>query len=150
MKNTWITYSIAVLLTGSMIISCEPSSSRVENAREDLKEATTDLKEAKKELVMALKDSMQQYRKDSQEMLSQYEKNLIEFRAKIASEKRENTAEYNQKMAVLEHRNKELKKKLDDFQDEGKDKWESFKAEFNNDMDELGKAIKDLTVNNVK
>jgi len=69
MKNTWITYSIAVLLTGSMIIGCEPSSSRVEDAREDMKDATTDLKEAKKELVMALNDSVQQYRKDSQEKI---------------------------------------------------------------------------------
>jgi hypothetical protein len=28
--------------------------------------------------------------------------------------------------------------------------WESFKREFNHDMDELGQALKDLTVDNKK
>jgi len=35
-----------------------------------------------------------------------------------------------------------------DYKGEGKEKWEAFKTEFNRDMDELGKAFKDLTVNN--
>ena len=43
-----------------------------------------------------------------------------------------------------------MKKKLEDYQAEGKDSWETFKTEFSHDMDALGNAFKDLTVNNVK
>ncbi len=43
-----------------------------------------------------------------------------------------------------------MKKKMENYKEEGKDKWEIFKAEFSHDMDELGKAFKDLTVKNVK
>ncbi len=52
-------------------------------------------------------------------------------------------------MAELENKNSDLKKKLSDFKDDDKDKWISFKEEFNHDMDELGLAFKNLTVENV-
>jgi len=39
---------------------------------------------------------------------------------------------------------------MDDYKQDGKENWEKFKAEFNHDMDELGKAFKDLTINNIK
>jgi hypothetical protein len=39
--------------------------------------------------------------------------------------------------------------KLADYQDDGQSEWISFKNEFNHDMDELGKAFKDLTVQNL-
>jgi hypothetical protein len=34
-----------------------------------------------------------------------------------------------------------MKKKLEDFNADGRDQWTSFKSSFNHDMDELGKAI---------
>ena len=43
-----------------------------------------------------------------------------------------------------------MKKRLEDYKADSKDKWESFKTEFNHDMDELGSAFKDLTVKNTK
>ena len=43
-----------------------------------------------------------------------------------------------------------MKKKMDDYKAEGKDKWNEFKIEFNRDMEEIGKAFKDLTVKNVR
>ena len=43
-----------------------------------------------------------------------------------------------------------MKRKMDDYKEEGKEKWETFKTEFTHDMDELGTAFKNLTVKNVK
>ena len=42
---------------------------------------------------------------------------------------------------TLEQKNIELKKKINEYQYEGKDNWEDFKIEFNNDMDSIGNAI---------
>ena len=43
-----------------------------------------------------------------------------------------------------------MKQKMADYKEEGKEKWETFKVEFNHDMEELGNAFKDLTVKNTK
>ena len=40
----------------------------------------------------------------------------------------------------------DMKNKLDDYKTEGKEKWEVFKTEFSQDMDELDKAFNDFTV----
>jgi hypothetical protein len=37
-----------------------------------------------------------------------------------------------------------MKKRMDDYKVESKEKWDMFKAEFSNDMDELGLAFKNL------
>jgi hypothetical protein len=47
----------------------------------------------------------------------------------------------------LAQKNNNLKKELTEYNNEGSDKWTTFKIEFNRDMDELGKALKDFTIN---
>ena len=56
-------------------------------------------------------------------------------------------AMHENKIAKLEEKNRELKQKLDNYETSQSD-WEAFKTEFNHDMDEFGKAFKDLTVDN--
>lgn len=70
--------------------------------------------------------------------------------AQISSQKKYTQSEYKQKVAALEQKNIDMKKKMDDYKLDGKENWEQFKTEFNHDMDELGKAFDDLTVDNVK
>jgi septal ring factor EnvC (AmiA/AmiB activator) len=92
---------------------------------------------------------MNNSKKKLKEILTDQEKNIAEFKARIAKEKKENRADYEKKLIELENKNSDLKKKLADYKDDGQDKWISFKAEFNRDIDELGKAFKDLTVENI-
>ena len=54
-------------------------------------------------------------------------------------------AKYEKKLAELEQENSDMKKKLEDYKEEGKDNWRKFQTEFSHDMDKLGKEIKDLT-----
>ena len=56
----------------------------------------------------------------------------------------------NESVADLEKRNERLRKKLEDYKDDSKDSWQSFKREFNHDMDELGNSINDLFKDNKK
>lgn len=56
--------------------------------------------------------------------------------------------DFEKELALLEHKNQSLKEKMSYYKDEGDNKWESFKLEFDRDMDNLGKALKDLTNNN--
>jgi len=43
-----------------------------------------------------------------------------------------------------------LKRKLNNYEEEGIDDWKKFKTEFSNDMEKLGKAFNDFTINNLK
>jgi len=54
---------------------------------------------------------------------------------------------YKQRIETLEEQNRDLKVRLDVYEKNNSD-WETFKREFNHDMDELGKALKDFTVDN--
>ena len=56
---------------------------------------------------------------------------------------------YEKKIEMLEQKNIDLKAKMEAYEKNQSD-WESFKREFNHDMDELGSALKDLTVDNKK
>lgn len=56
-------------------------------------------------------------------------------------------AMYEKNIMALEQKNKDLRTKISNYESNQSD-WESFKREFNHDMDEQGQAIKDLTVNN--
>lgn len=94
---------------------------------------------------------IEKFRNETNEKIKENEKAIADFKERMSKEKQEVREKYDKKIAQVEQKNKALKKKLADYK-EGNEKssWQSFKREFNHDMDELGKGIKDLTVNNVK
>jgi hypothetical protein len=47
---------------------------------------------------------------------------------------------------VLEKQNSDLKMRLENYKEEGKEKWEIFKTKFTHDMEVMGDALKNLTV----
>ncbi|QSE96441.1 sll1863 family stress response protein [Fulvivirga lutea] len=147
MKNLRL-MSYGLFLVGiTTIASCDSSSSG------KLKEAKVELNDAKDNLAKAEKDyaaELEDYRKNANATITSNERSIKEFKARIPNGKINVKAEYQEKIKELEEKNTAMKQKLNDYTVEGKDQWEVFKAEFSNDMDALGKAIKNLTVNNVK
>ena len=143
MKKTIFTLTISMFIVGAMLTGCQSSKTKVEKAEDKVASAN-------QELNQALSDSIKQFKTESAERISNNEKNITEFKARIAKEKSENKAKYEKKLAELEKRNMDMKMRLADFKDEEQTKWEKFKVEYNHDMEELGKAFKDLTVKNVK
>jgi predicted RNase H-like nuclease (RuvC/YqgF family) len=57
-------------------------------------------------------------------------------------------AKYNKAVAELEQKNRDLKKKLEEYKDEGESKWQEFKTNFSHDIDGLGNTMKDLFKDN--
>jgi len=82
----------------------------------------------------------------AEEKISSYEKSIGELKARIANGTKENLAKYEKKLVELEQKTSDMKKKLEEYKEEGKDKWDAFKLKFNHDLDELGKALKGFTV----
>ena len=150
MKKTIFNITLVMLMVGAMLTSCQSSSNKVKEAKENMKDAEDDMAEAKQELDQAINDSIKQFKRESELKISAFEKSIIDFKAKIASGQEETKAVYEKKLDSLEQRKNELKKKLEDYKEDRQDNWSEFKSEFNHDMDEIGKAFKDLTVNNIK
>lgn len=82
----------------------------------------------------------------AEEKISSYEKSIGELKARIAKETKENIAKYEKTLTDLEQKASEIKKKVHEYKEEGKDKWAAYNDKFNHDLDELGKALKNFMV----
>jgi len=103
--------------------------------------------DARKELTEAKKDSaadFQKFKKEAQMKISDNQKAIAELKAKKSNDTKEVKAKYDQKVLALEQKNNALKKKIETCDNTKTSMWTSFKKGFTNDMDELGRAIKNI------
>lgn len=141
-----VAIALILLIAAMLLTGCNSPAQNLENAQENVKDANQELSEANE----AYMDEIDAYRKESEAKINANEKSIAAFNARIENEKMEVRDEYKKKIAELEQKNTDVKKRLDVYKADGKDNWVNFKLEFSRDMDALGKALKDLTVNNVK
>lgn len=146
MKKSILALAVFTFITSTAVLSCNSPADKVENAETAVVDANKDLEKANDEYMA----EVETYKKETADKIAANEKSIMEFNARVATEKKEARAAYKQKIAELEKKNTDMKMKMDNYKQDGKENWEKFKTEFNHDMDELGKAFKDLTVNNVK
>ena len=147
MKNSISTLAVSILLVAFALFSgCRSSEKKVDEAQEDVTEANKALDEANAEYLA----DVEAYRREKADVIAANDSSILALKLKIANEKKDVKADYDKKITELEQKNRDLKMKMDNYNDEGKEKWESFKREFNHDMDELGNALKGITVNDKK
>ncbi len=152
MKKQIFTLAIATLIGGTIFTSCQSSAQKQDAAEEKVQDAKEDLKEARKDAnaeaqKAATADEWKTFRNESQEKIQANEKHIAELKVKMNKPGKLLDAAYAKKIDSLEEKNKDLKRRMDAYEKDQSD-WESFKREFNHDMDELGNALKDLTVDN--
>lgn len=146
MKKSILVLLVFTVITGAIFTSCRTPAQKVENAQNNVTEANKDLDKANQEYLA----DIEKFRKETADKIAANDKSIAEFKARIENDKKDAKADYNKKIAELEQKNSDMKKKLDDYKAEGKESWEKFKTEFSHDMEELGNAFRDLTVKNVK
>lgn len=144
MKKTLFTLAAAVCITGAMLSGCQSSADKVKEAEEKLQKANEKVDVATQELDQALRDSIQQFRKESEAALTENEKNITEYRIKIAKENPGNRARDERRLAELEQQNRDMRRNLQEFNEVQRDKWDSFRARFKNDMDNHARAMHDF------
>jgi septal ring factor EnvC (AmiA/AmiB activator) len=138
--------AIVILIAATLLTSCSSPAEKLEAAQENVKDANKDLDKANEAYLVEI----EAYRKESAAKISANDKSIADFNARIENEKKEVRDEYKKKIAELEQKNSDVKRRLDGYKADGKDNWVNFKQEFSRDMDALGKALKDLTVSNLK
>lgn len=154
MKTSIISLAAIVAIAGTISTGCESNTEKKEAAHEDVLDAKQDLSEAQNNLNNETYN--QAKAQEWAEFKLETEKKIESNEARITSLKKANQRTgktfdeiYEKRIEALEQKNKDLKSRIDGY-DKSKADWESFKREWNHDMDELGKALKDITVNNKK
>lgn len=154
MKKTILTMTVVALMTITASISYgQTADKKTEKARENVQEAKKEVVKAKQDLKEAQMDSVKEYnlfKQESNVKIKHNEKRIAELKLKYSKLNSEEKVEYQKKLAELEQKNTELNGKLNSYKIHEDKKWKSFKSEFNHDMNELGKALKDFTIKNKK
>lgn len=145
MRNKRSTFTLALFLAGIVLVACQ-SSEKGENDQNIAQNVKVQLTLAQEERSLAMRDSIQQFKAESKSIISNNEKSIGAFKLKIENGDKAANIRYEKTVAQLEKNNNELKKKLEGYNDKETGNWQRFKSEFKSDMNKLGKAISDFTV----
>ena len=155
MKRIIYTMVIATTLSiGIISYSCNSPSKKAEKARENVQEAQRELNETKAEAELqqqkaATAEQWKAFKSDSEIKIKENETRIAELKAKKMKPGKMLDSIYQKRIDELELKNNNLRTKISVYENNQSD-WESFKNEFNHDIDELGKAFKDIAVDNEK
>lgn len=148
------TYILKTILTTSIIglfmTSCNNSPTAKE---EDVKEATQDLIDAEADLDQAEYDSISDFntfKESIQLKLVENQKVIDDLKLKITSKGKVERDIDEVEINKLEKRNTDLRLKIENYEQGPSQKWELFKVDFNNELDDLGKSISEMADRNKK
>jgi predicted nucleic acid-binding Zn-ribbon protein len=139
-------------MVGSVLTACKPSTKEEINAQENLDDAKEEVKDAREDLVEAKRaataEEWQAFKDETNVAITANETRIDELKVKIKKTGNSIDDLYEKEIDALEKKNEELKVRMNTYKNDTDADWESFKREFKYDMNELGKSLKDLTVNN--
>lgn len=144
MKKRIITLTLCTIMSGALFMNCSNSAQKVDKAQQNVIEANKNLDNANQ----AYEADIADYRTETANIIATNDKSINDFKARIAKDKKIAKDDYNKKIADLERKNSDMKKRMDDYKADSRESWVQFKDQFSRDMEELGKAFKDFTIKN--
>lgn len=153
MKNKlFILLVAASFVAGTIFTGCQSSASKEEAARAKVDEAEQALVDAQQDAdieaqKVASAEEWLAFKIESEVKISEYEIRIKALKTQMKKPGKTFDDLNKQRIEQLEQKIADLKTRMNDYE-KNQTGWESFKREFNHDMDELGTALKDLTVDN--
>lgn len=153
-KIIFIIAGTMTIMAGTIFISCQSSIQKQEAAQEKVQDAKQELNTAQKDAnaaakVVATAEEWKVFRTESELEIKANELRSAELKVKLKKPGEIFDGIYEKKIISLDQQNKDMRARLLAYEN-SQSNWESFKREFNHDMDEIGQALKDLTVDNKK
>lgn len=142
-----VTLSMGVFLTG-----CQSPTQKIDNAQAKVDNAKENLKDVQNKVEIDSLAKVEGWRIFKSETVMKIKENdvlIANLKEAMKKSVKKTDGTYVAQIEKLEKKNRELANKIEAY-DKSLSDWESTKREFNHDMEELGKALKDLTVNNKK
>jgi len=153
MKKTIITIAVACMLNaGSVFTSCKSAAQKRAEGQSESTDEQENLNEAQndanvEEQKVATAEEWSAFKSEADLKIKSNEVRIAELTVKMNKPGELLDPLYKKRIQTLEQQNNDLRARMDAY-DKNKSDWETFKREFNHDMDELGQALKDVTVDN--
>lgn len=90
------------------------------------------------------------FKQHEETLIKENDKKIAELKEKIKKEKREAKRGYDEQLDTLKAENSRMETRLDKLGQETRSDWETFKYNFNRDMDSLGSSISRFAERNMK
>lgn len=136
---------MVIMTLGLSLNSCYNSPAENKKAAEnDVKKSNEALEKANQEYL----EDIAEYRSDVKIQIAHNDSLIKKHKETLAENGLSSDPYFMEQIENMENQNKELQDKMDNYKGEGKDNWTIFKEEYDHDMEELGKAIKDLVIKN--
>ena len=153
MKKTMITKAMAIaIIAGGIFTGCmsqaqkdEAARTKVENARKDLNEAKVEAQVVAQKTATA--EEWRLFKNESEIKIKDNEVRIAELKVQLNKPGTILDPLYVKRIDTLEEQNKGMRNRITVYEKNQSD-WESFKREFNRDMDALGKSLKDVFTDN--
>jgi hypothetical protein len=157
MRNYSIfTFVFAILIGSVSFTACQSQNTREDKAVENVQDAKQDLEDlkedtnAQKQLQNEVSvEEWKIFKAESELMIRDNEIRISDLKVKMRKPGKLLDPLYDKKIEKLEQKNADLKERIEAYE-KSQSNWEAFKREFKHDMDELGKAMNDLTIDNKK
>jgi cell shape-determining protein MreC len=141
MKTRKIVIAVIGCMAGVILSSCQSKEQKVEHAEENVTKANEDLREAQTE-----------FKNEAEITIRENENEIKMYRDNLKDQKVADKENYERRIDSLERQNEEMRRKLNEYNGEGQtnERWESFKREFNHDMEGLKNSIRAIGKDNTK
>lgn len=146
MKRRVIRLGLSLLVI--ILASCTETKSERElnKAGEEVRDAQEELDQAQREYA----EEVEEYRQSMQTDIDNNKLEIARLRERRINDRADVIRKRNERIDELQRRNEEMEARIREYKSNSRENWQEFKREFNNDMDELGKAFRDLGKDNVK
>lgn len=138
--------SFAIALLAMAFVQCKSPNERVEDSKDDLDKAKTEQAEATENYQDVKKDSTSDYavlKAQTQKVIADNNARIAEFKVKLNTESAANQKKLQVRIDTLDARNNRLQRDLDNYKDEGKAKWDTFKTRVQHSVNDVKKDIDD-------
>lgn len=146
MRKTTMTLALITLMAGAIFTSCHTSDRKDKTAQvEDAKQGQKEMNA--QEQTSAISEEWKSFKTKSQIKINDNEIRIVELKATIKTSEKKIDVYYKKTIDKLEQKNQDLKMRMEAYEKTLND-WESFRRDFNHDLDETAQALIDLTTNN--
>jgi len=131
---------LLMLATGVALTSCQSPAQKEAAAEDKMQDAKKDMRDAKRE---ELNKDYPAFKSDAEKEIAANDQRIAQLREKLAKPGKAPLDDARQRrINELEKRNADLKAELYGYEQERSD-WETFKAKYNHDRDNVRDAFKD-------
>jgi len=154
MKKSILTMALFAFMIGTIATSYGYNlDNKSVKTNENIQEVSKQKIDAKQELKETKKDTVSEFKKfkkESELKIKSIDNSIGDLKVYFYKNKVKDKEAFQNNLNLIEQKYDNVKKKLTDFNIKGQTQLTSFKLEFNHDLDELGKAVKDFRTKNNK